>query len=120
MIDPEVFREMVQERLFLPYTFKLKVFQDTYNDEARTKVGGRCVGGWYRQARCWVGDSECMVLPKKYKRKVVYDTYYRNVRTKVCFAMGRQAKNRMLLQHTPASSPAGRRMRMCLCTGDFL
>jgi hypothetical protein len=37
-IDPPTFSTMVHERLNLPYTFKLKVFQDHYNDETRLKV----------------------------------------------------------------------------------
>ena len=29
---------VLADRLFMPYVLKLKVFQDMYNDEARTKV----------------------------------------------------------------------------------
>lgn len=36
------FVQAIMSRLYLPYTCKLKVFQDTYNDEARIKV----IGAW--------------------------------------------------------------------------
>jgi hypothetical protein len=67
MIDPEVLREMLHERMFLPYTFKLKVFQDTYNDESRMKVGRLCGTEGLWQAK---GGG---VLP--YPLKVLQDTY---------------------------------------------
>lgn len=44
----EQFSAMVSSRLYLPYTVKLKVFQDNYNDESRLKVGVKhsdCLGG---------------------------------------------------------------------------
>lgn len=37
-MDGEVLQGILSERKFLPYTLKLKIFQDTYQDEARTKV----------------------------------------------------------------------------------
>jgi hypothetical protein len=37
-VDPPTFSTMVHERLNLAYNFKLKVFQDHYNDETRLKV----------------------------------------------------------------------------------
>ncbi|KAF8055656.1 RPA1A [Scenedesmus sp. PABB004] len=37
-LDSAAYGALVQSRLFASYLFKLKVFQDTYNDEARRKI----------------------------------------------------------------------------------
>lgn len=66
MMDAAVLQTMLHERMFLPYTFKLKVHQDVYNDEARVKVcwvgGGRGrgrQGGW---VLCCVVSKASVVL----------------------------------------------------------